>query len=221
MLQDMIILLWVRESSIVQKTIIIADDHPFTAQGMRQNIEAGNVFKFVGEASNGIAAIALIKKIQPDCALLDLSMPGANGLEVFLEAKRWSPKTRFAIITGLSAATVFRQLYDAGIDGLFVKNSDAAIIHEGLMKMMQGHRIISKEAQKAIDSSNHEINLSKRELEVLQALAKGQTNREIAETLGVSPKTIDTHRTNLLRKMEVKSTAALLVKAMRDSLIIV
>ena len=63
--------------------------------------------------------------------------------------------------------------------------------------------------------------MSKRELEVLQALAKGQTNREIAETLGVSPKTIDTHRTNLLRKMEVKSTAALLVKAMRDSLIIV
>ena len=132
----------VKDFSIVQKTIIIADDHPFTTQGMIQNIEAENVFKLVGTASNGIAAIALIKKMQPDCALLDLSMPGANGLEVFLESKRWSPKTRFAIITGLSAASILKQLDNSGIDALFVKNSDVSVIHEGLLKMVQGLSLI-------------------------------------------------------------------------------
>ena len=80
----------------------------------------------MGKAFNGIDAISLIKREQPDCALLDLSMPGATGLEVFQEAKRWAPNTRFVIITGISAASLFRNLYEAGIDGLFVKNTPPA-----------------------------------------------------------------------------------------------
>lgn len=147
-------------------------------------------------------------------------MPGANGLEVFLEAKRWSPNTRFAIVTGRSAATLFKQLYDAGIDGLFVKNSDIAETSAGISRMAQGERVISDEAMASIKKSQENEKLSHRELEVLQALARGESNKQIADSLGLSPKTIDSHRTNLHRKMQVNSTAALLVKAMRMGLII-
>jgi len=186
---------------------------------MEAAINAASDLEVIGIAENGIDAIATIKKLKPDCALLDLSMPGANGLEVFLEGKRWSPDTRFAIITGISAASLFHQLYESGIDGLFVKNSPPDEISEGVSKIVNGQRVISAQAQAIIDDSQGSEQLSKREYEVLQGLARGQSNKQIADTLGISPKTIDSHRTNLLRKMNVNTTAALLVRAMRDGLI--
>lgn len=201
------------------KTVIIADDHPFTVEGMESVIQGFSTLKVVGTATNGIEAIALTKRLQPDCAILDLSMPGANGLEVFQEAKQYSPHTRFIIVTGISAATLFKQLYDAGVDGIFVKNTPPDVISAGIISVSEGQRIISDEAMKAIESVRTLENLSKRELDVLKALSRGLTNKKIAEELGVSPKTIDNHRTNLLKKMEVNSTAALLMAAMRNGLI--
>lgn len=127
-------------------------------------------------------------------------MPGANGLEVFFEAKRWSSKTRFAIITGISAASLFRQLYDANVDGLFVKNSAPEIICAGIKLIVDGERVISDEAQAIIDEQHTTEQLTRRELEVLQCLARGSNNKEIALTLGISPKTVDSHRTSLLQK---------------------
>jgi len=201
------------------KTVVIADDHPFTVDGMESVINGVVDLEVVGTAPNGIEAIAMIKRLKPDCALLDLSMPGANGLEAFLEAKRWSPDTRFVIITGISAASLFKQLYDAGIDGLFVKNSPPEEISAGVSRIANGMRVISPKAQAIIDESEQKQNLSAREIQVLQGLARGQNNKQIANALGISPKTIDTHRTTLLRKMNVNSTAALLVLAMRSGLI--
>lgn len=200
-------------------SIIIADDHPFTAEGMEAVITSIPELHVVGKAFNGIDAISLIKREQPDCALLDLSMPGANGLEVFQEAKRWAPNTRFAIITGISAASLFRNLYEAGIDGLFVKNTQLEVITSGVLKICKGERVISKEAMTAIEAAQEDQKLSRREIEVLNALSKGLNNREIGEQLSLSPKTIDSHRTNLLKKMHVNSTAALLVKAIKSGIL--
>ena len=174
----------------------------------------------VGKAFNGIDAISLIKRKQPDCALLDLSMPGANGLEVFQEAKNWAPKTRFAIITGISAATLFRNLYEAGIDGLFVKNTSPEDITSGVLEICKGQRVISEDAMAAIKTAQKNEKLTQREHEVLRALSHGLSNKEIARQFNVSPKTIDSHRTNLLRKMNVHSTAALLVTAMKTGILI-
>lgn len=186
---------------------------------MEAVIEAVPSLTVIGKAANGIEAIALIKRLKPDCALLDLSMPGANGLQVFQDAKRWSPQTRFVIITGISAASLFRQLYEAGIDGLFVKNSPPDIISAGIVRIANGERVISEEAMAAIESDQVNTPLSKREQQVLEGLAKGHTNKQVSETLGVSAKTVDTHRTNLLRKMNVNTTAALLVTAMKTGLL--
>ena len=200
-------------------SIILADDHPFTAEGMEAVIESVPELQVIGKAFNGIEAISLIKRLQPDCALLDLSMPGANGLEVFQEAKLWAPKTRFAIITGISAASLFRNLYEAGIDGLFVKNMEPEKITSGVLDICKGKRVISEDAMRAIKSAQENEKLTDREHEVLRALSRGLSNKEIARELNVSPKTIDSHRTNLLRKMNVHSTAALLVTAMKTGLL--
>ena len=200
-------------------SIIIADDHPFTAEGMEAVIASIPELNVVGKAFNGIDAISLIKREQPDCALLDLSMPGANGLEVYQEAKRWAPNTRFVTITGISAASLFRNLYEAGIDGLFVKNTELEKITSGVLKICKGERVISEEAMAAIEAAQENETLSQREHEVLQALSQGLSNREIGEKFSLSPKTIDSHRTNLLRKMHVNSTAALLVKAIKSGIL--
>ena len=200
-------------------SIIIADDHPFTAEGMEAVITSIPELHVVGKAFNGIDAISLIKREQPDCALLDLSMPGANGLEVFQEAKRWAPNTRFAIITGISAASLFRNLYEAGIDGLFVKSTQPEVITSGVLKICKGERVISKEAMTATEPAQENPKPSRREIEVLNALSKGLNNRGIGEQLSLSPKTIDSHRTNLLKKMHVNSTAALLVKAIKSGIL--
>ena len=132
-----------------------------------------------------------------------------------MEAKRWSPNTKFVIVTGISAATLFKQLYDAGIDGLFVKNAPPNIITDGLIRICNGERVICKQVLKEIKAIEDNKKLSKRELDVLKALAMGKSNKDIAQSLGVSPKTIDSHRTSLLRKMNVNSTASLLVKTMK------
>ena len=203
----------------MSKTVIIADDHPFTVEGMENVIQQTEQLRVVGRAANGIEAISVIKKHTPDCAILDLSMPGANGLEVFMEAKRWSPETRFVIVTGISAAVLFQRLYDAGIDGLFVKNSPPEEIRDGILQVLEGERVISTAAQDAIKKVEKYQHLSEREIEVLKAISKGLTNRQIADDLGLSPKTVDSHRTSLLRKMNVNSTASLLVAAMRMGLI--
>lgn len=201
------------------KRIVIADDHAFVAQGMTAVFGSIPNIEIAGIASNGIEAIALVKKHQPDCAILDLGMPGANGLEAFIEAKRWSPATKFAIVTGSATSALFRELVDAGIDGIFLKNAPIDQICDGILRILEGNKIFADEVMKAIETSPQGAKLTARELEVLQNIARGKSNREIAEALNISPKTIDNHRANLMRKMDTHSTATLLVRAMRDGLL--
>ena len=203
----------------MHKTIIIADDHAFTAEGMQQTVQALTTFKVLGVATNGIEAISFIKKHKPDCALLYLSMPGANGIEVFTEVRRWSPQTRIAIVTGFPSPSIFKQLIDAGVEGLFLKNSPACEICRGMENIANGECVIGSSILEIVSDHSQVDQLTAREIEVLHCIARGLSNNKIAVQLGLSPKTIDSHRTNLMRKLEVNSTATLLVRAMREGLI--
>ena len=200
-------------------TVVIADDHAFTADGIAAALKEMAGFEVVGVAHNGIEAIMLIKKHRPDCAVLDLTMPGANGLEVFIEARRWSPQTRTAIVTGNPSPAIFAQLVESGIDGIFLKNAAPEKICAGIRDMARGKRVIAPEIRTGIGAANGKTGLTAREIEVLHGIARGLSNAQIAEALGISPKTIDSHRTTLMRKMGVHSTATLLVRALKDGLI--
>lgn len=170
-------------------------------------------------ASNGIEAIALVKSVRPDCAVLDLTMPGANGLETFIEARRWSPRTRFVIVTGNHLPGVFRELIEAGIDGLFMKNEAPDAICEGVLAVAAGAKRLSPAVEAAVEAVETREKLTARELEILHAVARGLSNNQMAERFAISAKTIDSHRTSLMRKLGVHSTASLLVRAMRLGLI--
>ena len=204
---------------MTKTTVVLADDHAFTLEGMKTALGLINGFSVVATASNGIEAISMIKKLQPDCALLDLSMPGANGLETLIEARRWSPNTKFAIVTGNPSPAIFDQLLEANVSGLFLKNAPPAEICEGIAKIVGGEMVISPAAKKILDDQKVTSEITPREIEVLQCIARGQSNNQMAQHLGISPKTIDSHRTSLMKKMSVHSTAALLVRAMKDGLI--
>ena len=202
------------------KTIVIVDDHAFFRAGVVEALGAFQSLKVVETASNGIEAIPLIKRLQPDCVLLDLQMAGANGVETFLEARRWSSATRFIVLTGNISAAVLRELQAAGIDGVFLKSGSPEDLCAGIERIaVHGGQIISPEAQAILDAHHAAETLTGREITVLNAVARGLSNSQIAERLGVSAKTVDSLRTNLMRKMGVHSTATLLVRAIRDGLI--
>lgn len=176
-------------------------------------------FKVVGTAANGIEAIAQIKRLSPDCAVLDLVMPGASGLEVLLEARRWSPKTKIAVVTGSPSAKTLRRLIEAGASGLFLKSGAVEELCQGLRDIVSGRMVVGAGVAHCIEQDAANESLTRRETEILQCIARGLSNNGIAEHLGISAKTVDNHRTNLMRKLEVHSTATLLVRAMRDGLI--
>lgn len=199
--------------------ILIVEDHPLTADGISSALKGGGNFEIVGVASNGIEAIAKIKSLAPDCAILDLSLPGANGVEVFAEARRWSPHTRFVVLTGLMATATFRELISHGINGIFLKTGSSETICDRIRRVCEGEDVIAPEVLESVVGSISAEGLTLRELEVLHAIARGWTNANIAQHLGISPKTVDSHRTSLMRKLKVHSTATLLVKAMRDGII--
>lgn len=199
--------------------IVIADDHALTVDGTRSVVESLNGYDVVGIAGNGIDAISMIKRLSPDCAVIDLVMPGASGLEVLIEARRWSPGTKIAIVTGSPSAKTLQQLVEAGADGIFLKTGALTEFSDGLREICAGRKHISAAARDYLDQETADNNLTQREMEVLNAVARGMSNNMIAERLGISPKTVDNHRTNLMRKLKVHSTATLLVRAIRDRII--
>lgn len=201
------------------KSVLLADDHAFLMAGMKQALDAVPGLEVVANASDGIQAIALIKKERPDCAVLDHTMPGATGLEVLIESRRWSPQTRFVVVTGSGLPSVLREIHDVGVEGLMLKTSSPEEVCRVVRDVAYGGVHIADDVLRLLDEAGQGVTLTDREREVLRAVARGMSNVKASEALGISAKTVDSHRTSLMRKLGVNSTAALLVRAMRDGLI--
>ncbi|MEM6620016.1 MAG: response regulator transcription factor [Pseudomonadota bacterium] len=200
-------------------TVLIADDHAMTASGMDQLLRQGNDFEVVGVVTRGLEAIAQARRMRPDLLVVDYAMPDATGLEVVFEVSRWSPGTRTAIVTGTPTPGVLGAAAEAGVAWLFLKSDPLAEILAGLRAVVGGHTVRSPAVEAMISETRAADGLTMREQEVLAGIARGETNAGIAAQLGISPKTVDTHRTTLMRKLGVHSTAALLIRAVRDGLI--
>ncbi len=199
--------------------VLIADDHAFVSWGLAKALSAVANIDIIGSVTNGIEAIVEIRQSKPDCAILDYNMPGANGLEVFLEAKRWHPDTRFILLTGTATTQAVKSLVDAGVHGVCLKDSDPDEIVDLVRQVCAGRSVIGRSARQLLEAAVERVALTEREMSVLQAIGRGHTNASAAEALGISPKTVDTHRTTLLRKFGVNSTASLLLAAVRAGLL--
>jgi DNA-binding NarL/FixJ family response regulator len=197
------------------KTVLIADDHAVSSSGLQQLLTAEPAFEVLPPVADGMEAVVLAKSAQPDLAILDYAMPRMTGLEAMREIRRWSPNTRVGILTGNLSPGLIASLLEAGVDGLWVKTTSPRILLDGLRRLAAGDRVIAPDLPATDDATA----LSPRELQVLACIADGLTNDATAGRLSISAKTVESHRTSLMRKLGVRSTASLIVQAMRQGLI--
>lgn len=203
---------------------IVADDHAIVRAGIRDALEKPGLIepdgiRVVAEAADGLAAIAEVRKHRPHLLMLDVQMPLAGGVEVLIELRRWSPDTRIVVLTGVSAGGVLAALVEAGVDGLFSKADDNTELYQRLPGILRGRPHIATSFVEILDREPDTVALTGRERQILNLILSGQSNREIGDTLGISAKTVDKHRTSMMGKLGVHSVPQLMAHALREGLI--
>lgn len=201
------------------RTIVIADDHALVRSGLKAVFQTIASAEIIAEAQNGIEAIAFAKRHKPTLLVLDVAMPLAQGVEVYTEARRWTPETRIAVLTGFRSPGMLADWMSAGVDGLFLKTTPPEEMTAGFSLLLEGGSYVAEEVREILQDLETQSDLTPREREILSLIATGFSNNEIAGRLGVSPKTVDNHRTSLMRKLEVHSVAELVARALRDGLL--
>lgn len=198
---------------------IIADDHAIVRTSLGAILkEIGNV-EVVAQAENGLETIALVKRYQPDLLLLDAAMPLARGVQVYGEARRWSPATRIVVVTGFTSTTMLADWLAAGVDGLFLKSADPSEMQQGFAEVLAGGKFVSQEVADKLAAEPDREPLTDREREVLSLIAAGHQNAAIGDQLCISPKTVEKHRASLMAKLRVNSVSGLLTHALREGLL--
>ncbi len=206
--------------------VLVADDHPIVRQGLKQVLDNANGFVLVGEASDGAEVLRVLQEKHVDIVLLDLNMPGMDGLEVLKRVRRDSPSTRVLVLSIYPEEQYAVRVIRAGASGYMTKDTGPADMLASLRKIHEGGKHISPKVAELLanevgadsDKPLHEL-LSDREFEVMRLLALGYTVTSIGETLNLSPKTISTYRTRILAKMRMESNANLTQYAIQHNLI--
>ncbi len=202
--------------------ILIADDHEVMREGMRALIEREPNWQVCATASNGREAVATVKKLKPDVAVLDMTMPELDGLEALRQIKRVSANTEVVIFSAHHSEDVIKQLFDAGAKS-YIQKSDAGSQLIAAIKSLAEHRpYFTPEISELLFakfSSRGSQELTVREREIARLLAAGQSNKEVATTLNISIRTAETHRAKLMRKLGLDSLAALVRYAIRNNIV--
>lgn len=200
-------------------SVVVADDHAIVRQGTLQLLEELDGVDVVAEADNGLSAIAAVKKHKPTLLMLDAAMPMARGIEVYSEARRWSPDTRIVLFTGFTSLNLLSDWLDAGVDGLLLKSCPPDEIKLCCSMVLNGSVYIAESVREMLAAETGGTTLTPREREVLSMIARGNSNNVIAERLNISPKTIEKHRASLMTKLGVHSVAELMVYALREGML--
>ena len=199
--------------------VVIADDHAIVRDGMKQLLKSIGPVDILAEAENGVEAIAMVKTHQPDLLFLDLAMPYVGGLELLEEILSWSPSTRIAVFTGITTAGVVSELMAAQVEGIIFKSCTTDEIRNAVTDLLDGKSHICKDAVRLASTGGTLYDLTSRERQVLHGIVSGNNNAEMAQVFNISPKTVDNHRTNVMRKLDVHSESDLIRVAMREGLI--
>ncbi|MGH9445038.1 MAG: response regulator [Terriglobia bacterium] len=204
--------------------IVLADDHEVVREGFKALLERQG-YQVVGEASDGREAVLLVEKTKPQIAILDLAMPLLNGVDATRQIRRTSPRTKTILLTMYKEDQYVLEALRAGVSGYILKTKAAKDLVQAISQVVNGMVYLSPEvSQTIVDAYRAELTpaadpLTAREREVLQLVAEGKTTKEVASVLGVSVKTADSHRTHLMRKLDIHDTAGLVRYAIRIGLI--
>lgn len=205
--------------------ILIADDHPLVRESIRNILARHPDFEVVGEAENGEEALKKTEDLLPDVLLIDISMPKLSGIEAARIVRREFPSTRVLVLTGYDNEEYVYQIVKSGAGGYVLKDATKEELARAICAVMKGEKFFSPRVSKIIaegyvrrieggddtpgEGSAADVPLTKREREILTLVAQGLTNQEIADQLFISPRTVDTHRTNIMQKLDIHDVANL------------
>jgi len=211
-----------RNDSLDMKKIalLLVDDHAVVRQGLRALLEAEGDMVVVGEADNGREAVVLAKKTLPDVVVMDVAMPGMNGLEATRQILRNVPSAKVLVLTSYGDEDYVTQLLDAGAVGYLLKQTAAADLLKAIREVREGNAFFSPVIAKRLRQQNREAfsegqpgakvgGLTSREVEVLQLVAEGFANKQIAAELAISIKTVEKHRQQAMNKLNIHDIAGL------------
>ncbi len=210
--------------------LLLADDHEITRNGVRSLLEAELNCEVVGEASDGRQAVELTTKLCPDVVILDIGMPELNGLEALRQILTTRPQTKVLILTMYDSDYLIRQVLDAGACGFILKSDARRDIIAAVDSLRRNKTYFTPRVSQMIqdgllkgdprpDDATSAVRLTPREREVVQLLAEGKSSKEVAITLGLSVNTAETHRTNIMRKLDCHSVSEVVRYAIRNKII--
>ena len=207
--------------------IMIADDHVLIREGIRQLLEFDGDIEIVAEANDGLECLALLNHILPDVLLLDINMPKANGIEVLKTIKEKNISVKVLILTVHNEVDYLIRAVDIGVDGYILKNSGSAELKKAIMSIINGESYIQPDLIPALNSRLVSRNdcmgkiemLTRRELEVLIFVATGMFNKEIAEKMSISERTVKNHISNIFKKIDVADRTQAAVFAIKNNIV--
>ena len=210
--------------------IVIAEDHTILRDGLRSLLESRGDFEVVGEAADGMEAIRRINELAPDLVLLDLNMPKMGGISVIKEIKNQSHETKILALTMYKDEEFILETFKSGVNGYCIKSSSSEELLMAIRAVLAGKQYVSPEisdkvlegyieGSKTIKKKSSWDTLTQREREVLKLVGEDYQNKEIADYLCISPKTVEKHRANIMQKLDLHSASALTAVAIEKGLV--
>jgi two-component system, NarL family, response regulator NreC len=213
--------------------IIVADDHTIVRRGLVSLLSLNKDFEVIGEATDGRIAVDLTLEKEPDLILMDIGMPNLNGLEATEQIKKLAPDVKVLVLSAYDNEEYILQVVSSGANGYILKNSSPDQLTEAIKAVYNGQAFFSPSVSKIIadrfvnhiaparqDREEPAGRLTSREREILQMIAEGKSHREIGEQLHISVRTVDTHKNNIMQKLDMHDTATLVTYAIKNGILI-
>jgi DNA-binding NarL/FixJ family response regulator len=200
--------------------VLLVDDHALVRRGFRRMLEDEPSFQVVGEASDGLEAVESAEKLQPDVIVMDCALPQINGIEASRRILAGRPDTKILMLSMHSEDTLIRQALEAGAKGYVLKNAMDLDLVSAIKKVAEGTMVLDPQINRGGSlKGERDTGLTPRELEILQHIVAGKSNKEIATELGLSVNTVSVHRANIMDALGIHKTAELVVYAIRNGLV--
>lgn len=207
--------------------VMLADDHSLIREGIKQLLEFDGSVEVIAQAADGMECINVLDNHYPDILLLDINMPNMSGMDVLSELKKKRPELKILILTVHNEVEYLVKAVDMGADGYILKDSGSAELKDAIEKVMNGEQVIQPNLIPALNSRlvNRDIDkekidsLTKREVEILKQIAGGRFNKEIADSLDITERTVKNHISNLFKKIDVNDRTQAAVFAIRNNLV--
>ncbi len=211
-----------KQDTMQEIKVLIADDHTIFRQSLERLLETNSLFKVVAGAKDGLEAVKLTEELKPDVVLMDISMPGIDGLEAARQILATHPHIKVIILTMYESEDLVRQAVEVGVSGYIMKDTDMESLFQSIVSAHEGNILLGPLATRRLIEGygrSQEEGLTKREKEVLGLLVKGKTKKEIAAVLDISVRTVDTHRYTIFRKLGIKTMLDLAKYALKKGYI--